>query len=115
MRTIKFRGIDAETGKIVFGEVVHYDSENHPWWMHTAADQPNSPLKPETIAQLIGVDEYGCEIYEGDKVCHLIPEVYRDDDDNIVTRWRRPPADDFHLATFSDYDGILKWEIAKCE
>ena len=65
MRTIKFRGVDMETGETVYGELgtifttctgdKYYFGSEH-------------SVKPESVKQLIGVDSNGAEVYEGDTV-----------------------------------------------
>lgn len=61
MRTIKFRGINKETGEKVFGyylksgdDVQIFDGE----YFHS--------VEPESVAQFISLDKNGDEIYEGD-------------------------------------------------
>lgn len=55
MREIKFRG-ETYLGKTVYGDLTHntYIGEE--------------PVKPESVKQLVGYDEDGREVYEGDEL-----------------------------------------------
>lgn len=66
MRQIKFRGIDIETGAIRYGYLVVYDDTGHSHWLHPTGGERNYPVKPDSIAQLVGYDKDGKEVYEGD-------------------------------------------------
>lgn len=69
MRTIKFRGRDKETGKLVYGSFVDYGEDcNSRYWINPIGNERNHPVDPNSVAQLIGVDVDGNEIYEGDRV-----------------------------------------------
>ncbi|MBR3747245.1 MAG: hypothetical protein IKN27_09845 [Selenomonadaceae bacterium] len=68
-RPIKFRGRDKETGKIVFGSFVDYGEHcNSRYWINPPTNEANHPVDPDSVAQLVGYDANGKEIYEGDKV-----------------------------------------------
>ena len=76
MRPIKFRGrvpdnqgIDA--GKIVCGSLLDYGegTPNCPqFWIRPKDADRNFPVDKDSIAQLVGYDKNGNEVYEGDKV-----------------------------------------------
>lgn len=75
MRVIKFRGrvIDSDKrdgGRIVFGSLVdHGESKHCPrYWIYPLEGDRNFPVDPDSIAQLVGYDKHGNEIYEGDTV-----------------------------------------------
>lgn len=64
MRLIKFRGIEVSTGETVYSQSIKFDGD-FIWlrdefynWLE---------IKLESIVQLIGYDELGNEIYEGDE------------------------------------------------
>lgn len=72
MRPIKFRGQQPVTGKIVYGDLLHLDGD---LWIKRCEDSLAAErerdyfgVMPESVAQLIGYDADGKEIYEGDKV-----------------------------------------------
>lgn len=57
MRTIKFRGRCIGSGTLVYGDLKHYfDDVFVNGWQ----------VKPESVAQLVGYDCDGKEVYEGD-------------------------------------------------
>lgn len=73
MRVIKFRGrvIDSDKrdgGRIVFGSLVdHGESKHCPrYWIYPLEGDRNFPVAPDSIAQLVGYDKDGKEVYEGD-------------------------------------------------
>ena len=68
MREIKFRGRDVETGELVFGSLVEYEGGKYRFWINPLEGDRNYPVEPDTVAQLIGVDKNGREIFEGDKI-----------------------------------------------
>ena len=83
---IKFRGKDIRNGKYVFGDLIHgFDDE----WKYnenvTRIAFGNGfneivyvEVDPETVAQLVGYDAEGNEVYEGDeiKVGNEVMKVY---------------------------------------
>ena len=56
MRPIKFRGKTFDD-KLVYGDLIHVDE-------NIFIDI--TPVKPESVAQLVGYDDDGNEVYEGD-------------------------------------------------
>ena len=62
-RPIKFRGRGLD-GKIYFGDVYHAGKSVG---IHVIG-KGNFEVEPDSIAQLVGYDFYGKEIYEGDPV-----------------------------------------------
>ena len=75
MKTIKFRGrvIDSDKrdgGRIVFGSLVdHGESKHCPrYWIYPLEGDRNFPVDPDSVAQLVGYDANGNEVYEGDTV-----------------------------------------------
>ena len=66
MRQIKFRGKTPE-GKFVYGDFVqHGPSENKPGIIDDEGFYRE--VDPDTVAQLVGCDKNGKEVYEGDTV-----------------------------------------------
>ena len=61
---IKFRGRDVETGKMVYGDFINGASgtliNEHKFAM------PARYVEPSSVAQLVGYDKNGDEVYEGD-------------------------------------------------
>ena len=73
MRQIKFRGRDIETGRTVYGGYkVGRCGEPIIITNFTAAYE----VTPESVAQLIGIDANGREVYEGDEVVDKFGEKY---------------------------------------
>ena len=67
MRPIKFRGRDNRTGKYVFGSYCRTSYCDLGVW-HAIIDEGGEEfiVDPETVAQLVGYDVNGSEVYEGD-------------------------------------------------
>lgn len=79
MRPIKFRGKDAD-GNLCFGSLIVDDRQEQKkynivecrgscqtWLIWAEVD-------PESVAQLVGYDKDGKEVYEGDAITYLIEE-----------------------------------------
>lgn len=59
MRKIKFRGRCIGNGTFVYGDLTHnFDDVYVNGWQ----------VKPESVAQFVGHDKNGAEVYEGDKI-----------------------------------------------
>lgn len=71
-RPIKFRGRVPDSdkldgGKIVFGSLVDYgDNWSYRFWINPTGGDRNFPVEEDSIAQFVGYDAAGNEIYEGD-------------------------------------------------
>ena len=66
MRPIKFRGRDLDSGEYVFGFYTT-GSDNKSFIIVTSTQgQYLREVKPDTVAQLVGYDKNGKEVYEGD-------------------------------------------------
>ena len=72
MRKIKFRGRSCALDDYVYGFA--YQGCRGKWWIYPDWDMPNEAVYMGSVAQLVGVDKNGEEIYEGD--------VLLDKDDN---------------------------------
>lgn len=71
MREIKFRGVvpgsdKLDGGKVVSGSLVIYATGMYTHWIYTEGADRNYPVEPESVAQLVGYDRDGQEVYEGD-------------------------------------------------
>ena len=66
-RTIKFRGVEVFSKKFVYGQTIRETEDGFDMW--TGDDW----LHCTDLAQLVGYDRDGNEVYEGDKVTS---EVY---------------------------------------
>lgn len=70
-RPIKFRGRVPDSdkldgGKIVFGSLVDYGDGMYRFWINPIGGDRNFPVEENSIAQLVGYDKDGNEVYEGD-------------------------------------------------
>ena len=77
-RPIKFRGRVSDSdkldgGKVVFGSLVDYGKTetnlfgaSSRFWINPIDGDRNFPVDEDSIAQLVGFDENGREVYEGD-------------------------------------------------
>lgn len=87
MRKIKFRGCDLDSGEYVCGEfgqgatsgepVIYLYDEDAQQWVGAAVD-------PDSVAQLVGYDANGKEVYEGDI---LLDEL---DNEHVAEIYDRP-------------------------
>ena len=62
MRTIKFRGKSKYSDKIIYGDFFHGEEDFFVKY---------EPVYPESVAQLVGYDADGNEVYEGDQLIRL--------------------------------------------
>ena len=96
-RKIKFRGVD-KTGKLHYG-YFYVDFCGLPCIAEGRGGKL-IPVDENSVAQLIGVDKNGFEVYEGD----LVIRIAGDEDFN--------PEKTFHMAaTFEDFSAIRDEEI----
>ena len=65
MKKIKFRGIAKCNAQPVFGDLVHYKGQ---------IGINDYFVYPESVAQFVGYDKNGAEVYEGDAVISDIGE-----------------------------------------
>lgn len=63
MRTIKFRGVDT-SGELIYGNYSQYSRDE----CAISDGKRLAFVKPETVAQLVGFDKDGKEVYEGDRL-----------------------------------------------
>lgn len=104
MRQIKFRGLTLE-GKFIYGDYrcigihPHIYKRGQCYYEERAVE-----VKPESVAQLIGIDANGREVYEGDTVIRIAG----DEDFNPEKTY--PMA-----AAFDDYAAIRDEEIILVE
>lgn len=85
-RPIKFRGRRLDNGEFFFGNGVYQDTplseeqKKHGWLSRTYIIGTEFPLlaklwhpvDPDSVAQLVGFDADGREVYEGDKIFHTM-------------------------------------------
>lgn len=64
LKPIKFRGRDIETGEYVYGDLMHMTGGR----IGLIFDKRVAAVEvdPDTVAQLVGYDKDGNEVYEGD-------------------------------------------------
>ena len=69
---IKFRGEYVRGETKYYGDLVHDDYEQGTFIKYKVDSHfkkyETMPVKPESVAQLVGYDKDGNEIYEGDKI-----------------------------------------------
>jgi len=66
-RPIKFRGRDIDTGEFVYAELGQVSAEISDEYLSFITDDMHL-VDADTIAQLVGFDRNGREVYEGDTV-----------------------------------------------
>lgn len=65
MKTIKFRGRDVDTGEFVCAELGQISAEINDEYLSFITDDVHL-VDTDSIAQLVGFDSDGNEVYEGD-------------------------------------------------
>lgn len=65
MKPIKFRGRDIDTGEFVYAELGQVSAELSDEYLSFITDDMHL-VDEDSVAQLVGVDKNGKEIYEGD-------------------------------------------------
>ena len=78
MRPIKFRGRDVTTGTVIYGNFV-YDAVGKPFIVlyKSKHEFELAHVDPDSVAQLVGYDGNGKEVYEGDTVIEEYTEGER--------------------------------------
>lgn len=71
MRQIKFRGVDVETGEIVYGSYVKCPCCGE----EVIIDDKKLQHPIKVAEQLVGHDKLGCEVYEGDRLRNLVDDT----------------------------------------
>ena len=104
MRQIKFRGLTLE-GKFIYGDYRRIGVRPHIYKRGQCYYEERAvEVTPESVAQLIGIDANGREVYEGDTVIRIAG----DEDFN--------PEKTFPMAAaFDDYAAIRDEEIVLVE
>lgn len=83
MRQIKFRGKVLDTsldaGRIVYGSFVEYAEkfQGSTHWIIPLNDDRGYPVEPESVAQFVGFDVDGKEVYDGDTVTNEQGEIFQ--------------------------------------
>ena len=75
MRTIKFRGRDIDTGKFVSAELGQVSAEINDEYLTFITDDVHL-VDADSIAQLVGFDLAGNEVYEGDFLIDELEQEY---------------------------------------
>ena len=77
---IKFRGRSLETGEVIFSRIVDYGSDfaKIGYWVRAygAWELRWEKVDPDSVAQLIGYDVDGKEVYEGDTLTDILGNEY---------------------------------------
>ena len=63
---IKFRGRDVETGEYVYADLGQVSSEYDPTYLTFIIGEEVHLIISHSVAQLVGYDKNGAEVYEGD-------------------------------------------------
>lgn len=86
MRKIKFRAKSFWTGRMVFGDLVH-NNEGEPEICYVDDNKVRAAaICPESVAQLVGYDADGNEVYEGDVIQTSDGKDYLIDDWGLTDR-----------------------------
>ena len=89
MRPIKFRGRDVHTGEVIYGALRIIGINPHIYKeAHCYYEEELIEVDPDSVAQLVGYDANGKEVYEGDTVVDRKGRTwlvdYRDDPASIA-------------------------------
>ena len=71
MRKIKFRGKRLDNGELIYGDILHYGKYEICIRSYHFPDKESFstlPVYSNSVAQLVGYDADGAEVYEGDVV-----------------------------------------------
>lgn len=84
MKIIKFRGKDIQTGKFIYGDLIHSHSEKGGVLIseERPISTPARRVEDDSVAQFVGYDADGKEIYEGD-IC--VDKYWRADEKAVLT------------------------------
>ena len=110
MWQIKFRGRTQVTDEFVYGTYYYEHFKDTVLEIHAIISEYGEEwrVKPESVAQLIGIDANGREVYEGDLVIRVAPSPDWDE----YTQRTFDTAKAFPMAaTFEDYRAIRDEEI----
>ena len=101
MREILFRGKDEKTGKIIFGDLRHFNNE-----VRIVGKSGYSHIvEPETIGQFTGLaDKKGVKIFEGD--------ILLFGDKSFAVEWKN---DIVGFGYFYTFDRLLGCDGINCE
>jgi len=113
MRTIKFRGIDINTNKWLYGYLSWFESPENGLFIN------GKPVIPESVGQFTGLyDIEGKEIYENDIV---VRENDKNDSDNYIVEFKQgmflmrvygyKSPSFFALNFYIKSDRKIKWSI----
>ena len=106
MKYTKTRGLDINTGEVVYGTAIYFPSDFcviaplNPAGKWLMVD-PNGKwhiVDPDSLAPLIGIDARGTEIYDGD----IVDYYYEYDEDGLEQEY--PISADLSV-TFNDENG----------
>lgn len=69
MREIKFRG-KTKSGKVYYGDVIH-----RPEYVAIVCNEKIHEVDPDSVAQFVGYDANGNEVYEGEQLILELPSI----------------------------------------
>jgi len=75
-KAIKFRGVDRKSGEMVYGDLIQPCVETEFYPTIKAGFGEYHEVEPESIAQYVGVDHSGKEVYENDKLINYKGEEF---------------------------------------
>lgn len=79
MKTIKFRGRDVDNGEYVYGEFGQGATSGEPmiyFYDEDAQQWVGAEIYSDSVAQLVGYDVDGKEVYEGDTLTDILGNEY---------------------------------------
>lgn len=107
MREIKFRGKRIDDGLLVFGNCLHQYPDGKVAISHVTK-LALTFVDPDSVAQLVGYDKDGREVYEGDKLIRIPDKLFADGTEAVYSAV-------LFGAVKNPKNGVTKHDIEVCK